>query len=468
MTRASWTRWISQSLFLVLLGLLLSSQSVLAADTSNAMPNPGFEEGKTAWSVGEGDSDVLAESARTGKMGLRIVNDRTKARGSNATSAALPVTPGEPVTVTFWARSDNNAAAVYVMYSNEQGSGYIKDPAIKGGYPMVTLKKSDDWTQYTLKATPPANAKTLKIWVHTWSTAMITADLDDFEVTGLAADAKPILPKAYVAKPKPKPIDFDNIPKREKPLYIVIKLDDLKMHGKAQHPRWSRVVDYLNEKGIKGTMGMLANSLENPTPQYVEWVKKQHDSGNWEIWFHGWDHGTHVDDDGKKYNEFNHRTFDEQKARLDKSQTLCYEKLGFHFTSFGPPGGVGNGSQDANTHRMMVEDPYMTTWIYPQPMDAIGKKTMETSSNKIIILDRVWSVGIEASVGRPHYERFVRGYLANMDRDYFTLQGHPVMWDDYGFEQFTKIVDFLKDQGAIFVLPSEYSQTLKDKQASAQ
>ncbi|MAX24482.1 MAG: polysaccharide deacetylase [Phycisphaeraceae bacterium] len=469
MARSSWMRRFAQSLFLVLLSLLVSSHSVMAADKTNVLPNPGFEDGKSGWSIGEGDSDVLAESARTGKMGLRITNDRTKPRGSNATSASIPVTPGKPVTVSFWARTANTGAAVYVMYAGENGKGYVKDPAIKNGYPMLTLNKSGtEWKQYTKVVTPPDKARTLKLWVHTWSTAMIDADLDDFEITGLPADTKPILPNAYVAKPKPKPIDFDNIPKREKPLAIVIKLDDLKMHRKTQHPRWTRVVDYLNSKGVKGTMGMLANSLENPTPEYIQWVKKQHESGNWEIWFHGWDHATHVADDGKKYNEFNHRTFEEQKARLDKSQKLCYEHLGFHFTSFGPPGGVGNGSQDANTHRMMIEDPYMTAWIYPQPMDKIGKETMEKSNNKIIILDRVWSVGIEASVGRPHFERFVRGYLKYPDRDYFTLQGHPVMWDDYSFEQFTKIVEFLIDQGATFVLPSAYAQTLKEKHASAQ
>ena len=133
MARSSWMRRFAQSLFLVLLSLLVSSHSVMAADKTNVLPNPGFEDGKSGWSIGEGDSDVLAESARTGKMGLRITNDRTKPRGSNATSASIPVTPGKPVTVSFWARTANTGAAVYVMYAGENGKGYVKDPAIKNG-----------------------------------------------------------------------------------------------------------------------------------------------------------------------------------------------------------------------------------------------------------------------------------------------------------------------------------------------
>lgn len=445
--------------FSLLLILCLSCE--LHAQTANVLPNAGFEDGTTGWSIGDGGSEVIAEAARSGKLGARISNDRTKATGSNLSSAIFPVTEGQKVTLNFWARSDAKGGGLYMMYLNEAGK-MVSDPAIKGGMPMAAMKYDDNqWHEYNLTATIPAVAKSFKLWAHTWSTAKVIIDFDDMTLTGLPDDIKPVIPAPYVAKKQEKiePLDMTNLPKRKTPAVIVLKLDDLKMHRKTQHPRWTKVADYLDSKGVKGTMGILCESLADATPEYCQWIKSHQESGNWEFWFHGWDHKTHKDDDGKTYNEFNHRSYEEQKKRLDDSQKLCLEKLGFALTCFGPPGGVGNGSHDANTHKVMIDDPYMTTWLYPQPFDKLGKETND--AGKITILDRVWAVNLEAAVGRPDFERFVRGYIKNLDRPYFVLQGHPVMWDDYSFEQFTKIIDFLIEQKAVFVLPSQYTASLK-------
>jgi peptidoglycan/xylan/chitin deacetylase (PgdA/CDA1 family) len=438
--------------------LCLGINSILLAQTTNVLPNPGFEDGTTAWQVGEGDSLVTAEAARTGKMGLRIINDGTKAKGSNATSPTFPVTEGQQINLSFWARSDAKGAGIYLMFLSEQGR-MVQAP--KGTPTAMNLKFDDmQWHQYTLTTSAPAGAQAVKIWAHTWSTAKVTVDMDDFELSGFAEDVKPILPKPYVAPPKPKPIDWDNIPKPDKPINIILKLDDLKMHRGMAHPRWQKMADYIDSKGIKCTMGMLCYDLENATPQYIKWIRDHHDSGNWEFWFHGWDHKSYKGEDGKTYNEFHHRTYEEQKKRLSDSQELAYEKLGFHFTCFGPPGGSGTLSQDEVTHQIMIDDPYITTWLYPSPIDKLGEQT--NKQGDIVILDRVWGVGLESSVGAANFDAFVRGYIKYVkQRDYFTLQGHPAIWDDHRFEEFQKIIEFLIEQKANFVLPSEYSATLR-------
>lgn len=439
--------------------LLLPHSS--SAQVANVLSNPGFEERDTAWRVGEGGSLVTTEAARTGKYGVRIINDRTKAKGSNASSARFPVTEGQQIALNFWARSDAKGAGVYLMYFGENGR-MVQDPGVRGGLPVVGIAYDDvEWHEYSLAAAAPAVAHTVMIWCHTYSTAEVVVDLDDFVLTGFSADVEPVLPKPYVAPKALPPLDLNNIPQREEPPVIIIKLDDLKMHHGRPHPRWIRVADYLAGRGIKGTSGMLGSSLVEATPEYVQWIKSHRDSGGWEFWYHGWDHLTHTDDDGVTYNEHNHRSFDEQKRRLHDTQELCLEKLGFALTCFGPPGGVGNGIQDENTHRMMTEDPHMTAWLYPSLMDALGKGTM--AQGKVTILDRVWDVNLEGSVGAADFDRFVRGYIKNLDRPYFVLQGHPMMWDDYRFEQFTKIIDFLVEQKAVFMLPSEYAASLKGR-----
>lgn len=445
------------ALLIILLGFL--GNTAFAQNDYNPLPNPGFEEGVKGWVVGEGDSLVTEEAARTGKMGLRVTNDGMKSKGSNASSAKFPVTEGQTFTTTFWARANDTNAAVYFMYLDERGR-MVNDPVLKG-LPYKRIEHKDNqWHEYTLTAKAPAVARMVQIWVHTFSTAVCVIDLDDFVMTGFPADVQVEIPKPYKAPPKPKPIDWDNIPKPDKPINIILKLDDLNARGKMPHERWLKMANYIDSKGVKCTMGMLCDDLSIASPQYIQWVKAHHESGNWEFWFHGWDHKSYTGADGKVYNEFHNRSFDEQKKRLADSQQLAYEKFGFHFTCFGPPGGSGTLSQDAVTHQVMIDDPYITTWLYPTQLDDLGKKTNE--QGEIVILDRVWGVGLESNVGAADFEAFVRGYISNVTkRDYFTLQGHPAMWTDQRFEQFTKIIEFLIEQKANFVLPSAYSATLR-------
>ena len=117
--------------------------------------------------------------------------------------------------------------------------------------------------------------------------------------------------------------------------------------------------------------------------------------------------------DGTTYNEFNHRDYEDQKHRFEQGQALAQEKLGFAFETFGPPGGVGTPSFDATTARVMADDPHMKVWLYPTPIDAVGKELEK--GGKVTILDRVWEVNFETQVGLPNFEK-VRGGLPQASR----------------------------------------------------
>jgi len=222
------------------------------------------------------------------------------------------------------------------------------------------------------------------------------------------------------------------------------------------HPNWQRIADYLKSRHIKAGFGVVCQTLKDATPQYAQWLKERHSAGELEFWFHAWDHQTH-DVDGTAYNEFSHRSYEEQKERVDKSQKLAREKLGFAFETFGPPGGAYTGSFDDNTMRVMQDDPSIKVWLYPQALDEAGKKLL--AAGKIVILDRVWDVNLESAVGVPDYEHFRKGYAQHPDRTYFVLQGHPGGWDANRFAEFTKIIDFLVAEKAVFMTPTGYAST---------
>lgn len=264
-------------------------------------------------------------------------------------------------------------------------------------------------------------------------------------------------PALFAAETLPATNSLTELPRtsaRKNPPVIILKFDDVKqVQGKAPDP-WVKLADYLSSRRIKGGFGMVCATLAEAQPEYVRWVQQHRDSGLIEFWFHGWDHATH-EINGTRHSEFSHRSYAEQKRRFDDSQRLAREKLGFAFETFGTPGGGSSSHFDDETIQAVAGDPDIKVWLYPTPLDPAGKTL--AAAGKVVILDRVFPVNLEASVGVPGYERFVKGYAQYPDREYFVLQGHPAMWNAERFTEFTRIIDFLVQEKAVFLRPSEYA-----------
>lgn len=432
--------------------LLFLSASTLRAE---APMNPGFENGTSGWAIMEKTpmSEAKAEAANTGTSGLRVT-DQSPEAGSSATSGEIPVEPGAPITLSFWARTENPGfLGVYLWFRDSSGK-LIKEESQRAGqgHPVIGVTKADgQWAAYKLKATVPDGAATVSIWIHSFGKATGTADLDDFAIEGAAG-------AGIAAAPVPTPAPVV-MPNRAKPPLIVIKTDDLRPIDGKLHPLWQKLTNYLTAKQIKFSIGMNMDKLGEAAPAFAEWVKEKHASGDIEFWFHGWDHAQHTVD-GVQYNEFNKRSFEEQKKRFDDSQKLAKEMFGFAFVTFGPPGGTSNGLFDDNTVRVMAEEPDMKVWLYPQPLDKKGQEL--AAQGKVTVLDRVWAVNLESKVGQPDFQKFLEGYAKNPDREYFVLQGHPMSWgSEERFAEFEKIVDFLISQNAEFVTPTELAARVK-------
>jgi peptidoglycan/xylan/chitin deacetylase (PgdA/CDA1 family) len=272
--------------------------------------------------------------------------------------------------------------------------------------------------------------------------------VNDFVLKGAAGEGE--------AAPTPSPA---TLPARAKPPLIVIKTDDLRPINGGVHGLWTKMTDYLAARKVKASIGMNMDKMGEASQAYVEWVKEKQASGKIEFWFHGWDHAMH-EVDGVKYNEFNKRSYEEQRKRFDDSQKIAKETFGFPFVTFGPPGGASNGSFDENTVRVMADEPDMKVWLYPQPLDKKGSDL--AAAGKVTILDRVWAVNLESKVGQPDFQKFLEGYAKNPDREYFVLQGHPMSWGTAErFAEFAKIIDFLIGERAEFVTPSELAARMK-------
>lgn len=251
---------------------------------------------------------------------------------------------------------------------------------------------------------------------------------------------------------------------RKSPPVIILKLDDVSQKEGAILPNFKKMAEALESRDIKGSFGVIcavgwpgAQSLQDSGRDYIDWVKKLHASGRVEFWFHGWDHATHAEN-GEAYCEFSNRSHEEQRQRFARSQKLALEKFGFPFRTFGPGGAISKfPSFDDTTLKVMHDDPDMRVFLYPKPLDEAGK-TLQ-GRGKVTILDRVMDVNLERKVGEPDFNWFLTGYSKHPDRGYFVLQGHPNTWDDAKFDEVFKIIDFLIQQKAVFMTPSEYAAT---------
>ena len=436
--------------------LCLVAGTALAAE--NPLPSPGFEgDNAKWWVIGDDSSQFTAEAAHTGKLGLRIGSLAYNPVSASVSSARLPVTAGQEFTVAFWAKGAPNCSGVYLWFYNAAGK------MVGGGNAKQQMcgvnKKGEGWNEYSFKGKTPEGAVQVGLWIHSFSGSSGLIDLDDFVISGLPADAvatPPPPPRKARAPSAGKPV---MLPARKAPPVIILKLDDVKQVRDDVHAQWKKMADFFRERKLKAGFGVVCQTLAEAQPKYVKWLKETHEAGWVEFWFHGLDHGTH-EVNSAQLKEFNHRSYAEQKERFDKSQQAALAKLGFPFTTFGPPGGGTGASFDDNTCRVMQDDPHMKAWLYPQPLDEAGKKLQ--AAGKVVILDRVWEVNLESAVGVPDFNKFMQGYAAHPERDYFVLQGHPAMWGDGGrFTEFVKIIDFLAAQKAVFMRPTEFAAKQK-------
>lgn len=224
--------------------------------------------------------------------------------------------------------------------------------------------------------------------------------------------------------------------------YIILKLDDLWCEDKVVHKGWQQVINFLNEQKIKGTIGIVGNSLEEEKPEYFDWIKARDQEG-YEIWNHGFCHCRHKENE-IEIREFRGENLEDQLSSIQKTQALAEEKLGITLQSFGAP----YNSTDEFTAEVLAKIPELKVWMY---------KETDAPTDKFL-LERIKAVNIEYPVHQPDFEQFKMGYEKYKSEPVLIIQGHPRSWveDKTRFEIFKKMMLFLKKEGVTFITPYEY------------
>ncbi|MEL7117916.1 MAG: DUF2334 domain-containing protein [Bacteroidota bacterium] len=229
--------------------------------------------------------------------------------------------------------------------------------------------------------------------------------------------------------------------------FVVLKLDDLWYEKGLVHPGWLQVVDFLNKEKVRGTIGLICDSLEEGNEDYFQWIKDRQAEG-YEIWHHGYCHCKPTVD-GEEKREFRGTSFEYQVEHLLKAQRLGKVKLDIEFKSFGAP----YNSTDEFTAKALDQIPGLKVWMY---------KETKAPTNKYI-LKRISEVNIEYPVHVPDFEQLKAGYNKHKNEPILVIQGHPRSWvdDPARFETFKQIILFLKEEKVQFTTPYSYYQSQK-------
>ena len=90
------------------------------------------------------------------------------------------------------------------------------------------------------------------------------------------------------------------------------------MGTKPVSDRWLRVHDYLTTNKIRGSFGIITESLEKDNALYFQWLKDVHAAGQIEFWMHGY----HMKN-AKEPGEFEQGTAAEQTGDPGEGRALC-------------------------------------------------------------------------------------------------------------------------------------------------
>ncbi len=224
---------------------------------------------------------------------------------------------------------------------------------------------------------------------------------------------------------------------------VILKFDDLGVKNGVVS--CARTMDYLKERGVKASFGVIADRLDATAAESLKPYMEATDKKGmtlFEIWHHGLDH---------KKPEFSGTPYEYQKEHFEKADAKIKEVLGLEMVTFGSP----YNATDETTNTVLEENPRYKIFLFCAP----GLQSVEGMT---YLNNRV---NIENGTGNIEYDHFLASYRNNKNKytDYMVMQAHPNGWGEDKVAVLGQIVDFLLKEGCEFVTPQEYVKGLKKK-----
>lgn len=215
---------------------------------------------------------------------------------------------------------------------------------------------------------------------------------------------------------------------------VILKFDDLtKINRKV-----ITLDNFLKSENVKASWGCIGSFFVNKDKylkkfkrffeikKAVSWIKNNQKT--YEFWNHGYYHTMNP-------YEFFEQSVDYQVDCIGKTQNIIKHLTEVEPVTFGAP----CNHIDKNTEIALMHFPIIKNWFF-----GIENSTIKNNLKR--------TIDIENGVGNPDWSFFKEKYK---NQQFLVLQAHPYMWDISKFEEFKKIIKFLKSENYVFIFPKE-------------
>lgn len=102
----------------------------------------------------------------------------------------------------------------------------------------------------------------------------------------------------------------------DKTQQVIFKADDIREHpSDILSPGWSQFIDFIAKSQVTAALGLIGDSLVDPSGAYVDRLRKLAGDPRFEFRNHGFDHHLKKPrDDGSIYSEFHNTSLEHQQV----------------------------------------------------------------------------------------------------------------------------------------------------------
>ncbi len=218
---------------------------------------------------------------------------------------------------------------------------------------------------------------------------------------------------------------------------VILEFDDL---GTSGYEGFKTVYEYCKANGIHIAFGAIGDSSEGLSAEQWAEIKAWTENGV-EVWHHGAYHSINRNVD-PYVADFQGKTAEDYIKNV-KSVIDLYAAHGIEITSVGAP---YNLNDDLFLDTLNKEFPNITSVMY-------GKDAKKIF-NGYILGNRI---NIESGTGTPSLDTLKTSYAKTTNYNYMVIQMHPGSYtDEAKLSEMVASIEYLKEQGCIFMTPTEY------------
>jgi len=277
--------------------------------------------------------------------------------------------------------------------------------------------------------------------------APVTFDGEAKEVSSsidVPHDNKAYRLKAGIVKENMAPVVYGEISTQ----VIIFKLDDLRT---GAYSRYVDITEWAVENEVPLSYGMICNFVDaKGNEDGIQAIKDMVETGYVEIWCHGYDHSSTVDENGKatglSAEFFGDLDAEGQAAILRKCVDNVYEKTDgvVKIQSFGAP------------HNTINDYTVKALEMVPEFKTMLASGSTFRESDSFLHLNSV--LHIESSTGVLHpYDKIKEFHDTRATgKPYMIYQAHGAYWNDESFDYFKQFVNYLKTKDVAFMNPTQY------------